>query len=143
MLGKAIAFASKIHELQKDSCGKPYILHPIRIMMKLAYTDDQELMSIAILHDVVEDCDEVSLQTLRDMGFSERVVTGVADLTRWASQTYEDHIERVSINPDARMIKLQDLKDNSDITRLKGLSKRDFDRMKKYQRAYVYLKEKQ
>ena len=141
MLGKAIALASKMHELQKDKGGKPYILHPIRIMMRLAHTDDQELMSIAILHDVVEDCEEVTLRSLMEMGFSDRVVTGVSDLTRWAGQTYEEYIERCALNPDARTIKLQDLKDNSDITRLKGLSKKDFDRMKKYQRAYVYLKD--
>ena len=140
MLGKAIAIAANAHAKQKDKAGKPYILHPIRVMTKL-YTDDQELMSIAILHDVVEDCAHITLETLRNHGFSERVVAGVGCLSRTKGEGYEEFIERCAINPDARKIKLQDLKDNSDITRLKGLSEKDFDCMKKYQRAYIYLKD--
>lgn len=54
MLGKAIAITSAVHQNQLDKGGHAYILHPIRIMMRLR-TDDEELMTIAILHDVVED----------------------------------------------------------------------------------------
>ena len=52
---------------------------------------------------------------------------------------YKDYIKAISFNADATKVKLADLKDNSDITRLKGLSKKDFDRMEKYHRSFVYL----
>ena len=39
----------------------------------------------------------------------------------------------------AKAIKLTDLEHNSKITRLKGLRKKDFDRLEKYHRAYTYL----
>jgi len=52
---------------------------------------------------------------------------------------YADYIRKISENNDARKIKLADLRDNSNITRLKGLSKKDFERMEKYHAAYTYL----
>lgn len=50
-------------------------------------------------------------------------------------------IKAISFNEDARLVKLADLKDNSDITRLKGLRKKDLERMEKYHRSYIYLSE--
>lgn len=137
MLGKAIALAAKIHEDQTDKAGKPYILHPIRMMMRLR-TEDEELMAIAILHDVVEDSN-ITLEELSKMGFSTRIVLGVDGLTRRTGEEYEAFIHRCALNPDSKIIKREDLRDNSDITRLKGLRKKDFDRMEKYHHAYVYL----
>ena len=43
------------------------------------------------------------------------------------------------MNPDAKRVKREDLRDNSDITRLKGLRKKDFDRLEKYSKAFIYL----
>jgi len=139
MLGKAIALASKTHELQKDKGGKAYILHPIRIMMRLR-TEDAELMQIAILHDVVEDAPDVSLNDLTVMGFSTRVTDALELLTHDRDVEYQDYVKAVASNYDATRVKLEDLRDNSDITRLKGLRKKDFDRMEKYHRAYLFLK---
>ena len=136
-LGKAIALAAKVHENQTDKGGKPYILHPIRMMMRLR-TDDEELMSIAILHDVVEDSD-ITVKDLYNMGFSDRVIFGVASLTRAVGEDYDTFIKRCAMCPDAKLIKREDLRDNSDITRLKGLRQKDFVRMEKYHRAFIYL----
>jgi len=140
MLGKAIAIAAEAHQEQKDRGGKPYILHPIRIMMGLN-TEDQELMSIAILHDVIEDSDW-TLEALKSQGFRERVLKGVLALTHIEGEEYEDYIERISRNKDAIRCKLGDLKDNSDITRLKGLSDKDLLRTRKYHKAFMFLKGK-
>ena len=137
MLGKAIALASEVHKEQTDKAGKPYILHPIRMMMRLR-TEDEELMAIAILHDVVEDS-TITLEDLAKMGFSSRILLGVEGLTRRGDEDYEAFIKRAALNPDSKRVKLEDLRDNSDITRLKGLRKKDFDRMEKYHKAYVYL----
>jgi len=140
-LGIAISTASKIHEKQQDRGGKAYILHPIRIMMRLR-TEDEELMSIAILHDAVEDSGgELTLNCLRELGFSERVVTGVEALTKRDGESYDDFIRRCAMNPDAKRVKREDIRDNSDVTRLKGLREKDFRRLEKYCKAYEYLKD--
>lgn len=139
MLGKAIAIASKVHETQKDKGGNAYILHPIRVMMRLR-TNDEELMQIAILHDVVEDSKEWTLERLREEGFSDRVITALTLLTHNPEESYEDYIKKIATNADSLRIKLEDLRDNSDITRLKGLCGKDFQRMEKYHRAYLFLK---
>lgn len=139
-LGTAIALASKIHQNQKDKGGNAYILHPIRIMLRLR-TDDEELMCIAILHDVVEDSNgEVTIEGLRSLGFSSRILNALTLLTHDPNEPYMDYIKRIATNPDAVRVKLEDLRDNSDISRLKDLSDKHFDRLKLYNQAYTFLK---
>ena len=52
LLEKALAIAVEAHRGQKDRAGKPYILHPLRVMGRVS-TEDEQI--VAILHDVVED----------------------------------------------------------------------------------------
>jgi len=137
MLGTAIAIAATCHVEQTDRGGKAYILHPLRMMMRLR-TDDEELMCIAVLHDCVEDC-EIDEDDLRTAGMTDRVIDGVLALSRHDDETYEEFIERCALNEDAKRVKLEDLRDNSDITRLKGLRQKDHDRVAKYHKAYVRL----
>jgi len=139
MLGEAIALASKIHQGQTDKGGKAYILHPLRVMNALNSTD-KDLCSIAVLHDCVEDSD-LTIEELKRLGFSVRVQAGVRALTHLPNEPYQEYIERVKCNADAKLIKLQDLRDNSDITRLKGVTERDLKRMEKYHKAWVFLTE--
>lgn len=134
MLATAIAFASTKHQDQLDKGGNPYILHPLRMMMRLR-TDDQELMAIAVLHDVVEDC-KVTYDQLRDIGMSERVIDGIKCLTKISGESYDQFVDRVLLNRDAMLVKREDLRDNSDITRLKGLTEKDKERINKYMIAY-------
>lgn len=137
MLGKAIALAAKAHEDQTDRGGHAYILHPLRMMMRLR-TSDEELMAIAVLHDVIEDTD-LMIGMLSSLGYSDRVVAGVDALTRKDGESYDHFIKRCATNPDAKLVKREDLRDNSDITRLKGLRQKDFERLEKYSRAFIYL----
>ena len=133
MLGTAIKLAATVHENQRDKGGNAYILHPMRIMMRLR-TVDEELMEIAILHDVVEDS-TITFTALQELGFSPRVLTALALLTHAPSEPYDDYIKRIATNKDATRVKLEDLRDNSDVTRLKGLREKDFKRLEKYARA--------
>lgn len=137
VLASAIALAASKHEDQIDKGGKAYILHPIRMMMRLR-TNDEELMAIAILHDVVEDSD-ITIGDLIALGYSIRIVAGVDALTRKDDETYDQFIKRCAQNRDAKLVKREDLRDNSDITRLKGLRQKDFERLEKYSRAFIYL----
>lgn len=134
VLATAIWFAALQHKHQLDKGGNAYILHPLRMMMRLR-TSDEQLMAIAVLHDVVEDCD-VSFDDLRDIGMPERVVEGVRALTKQQGETYEQFIDRLSSNRDALLVKREDLRDNSDLTRLKGITEKDVARMQRYMRAF-------
>jgi len=136
MLGKAIAITSEAFKDKVDRGGQPYILHCLRVMNDMP-KEDLELKSAAVMHDLIEDTDWNATK-LYEAGFSTRVVVAVMSMTH-INQSYEDYIRGISSNKDAVQIKLADLKDNSDITRLKGLTKKDFDRMEKYHKAYTYL----
>ena len=138
-LALAIQFASDRHAQQVDKGGKPYILHPLRVMMRLR-TNDEELMAIAVLHDVVEDCG-VTFYELRALGFSERIVRAVNLLTRRPGESYEYFIEQLAGNKDALRVKREDLRDNSDITRMRGIGEKDIARLQKYMRAFVRVEE--
>lgn len=137
ILAIAIKFASEKHVEQTDKGGKAYIIHPIRMMMRLR-TNDDELMAIAVLHDVVEDC-KVTFDDLKSIGMTDRVVDGVRALTKQSGETYEQFIERLSSNRDAMIVKREDLRDNSDITRLKGISDKDIARIEKYMNAFKLI----
>ena len=140
LLGTAIAIAAETHECQLDKGGNAYILHPMRVMQRLR-TADEELMQIAIMHDVIEDSDGLwTIEKLRDAGFSDRVVAALSFLTRDVNESYEEYIMAIAGNRDAILVKMEDLRDNSDVTRLKGLRAKDFERMAKYQKAYSFLK---
>lgn len=138
-LGHAIAIAATSHKDLRDKGGNAYILHPIRIMMRLR-TSDEDLMIMAIMHDVIEDDPEWTLERLKEEGFSQRVIDGLRVLTHLKEDSYEDYIRKVGTNADAIRVKLEDLRDNSDLSRLKGITQKDFDRVIKYQKAYTYLK---
>lgn len=140
MLAKAISITAKAFEDKKDKGGKPYILHCLRVMNGVDQKDE-ELMCIAVMHDLLEDCPEYTLHDLSAMGFSSRVCQGLLSLTHKKEVPYDDYIKGIALNKDARAVKLSDLTDNSNITRLKGLRKKDFDRMEKYHKAFVYLTE--
>jgi (p)ppGpp synthase/HD superfamily hydrolase len=137
MLSKAIRIAAEAFEDKVDKGGQPYILHCLYVMNQMP-EDDEELRCIAVMHDLVEDTSWTTGLLFYE-GFSERVIRGVYTLTHESWETYDDYIKRISANKDAVKVKLADLRHNSDITRIKGLTKKDFDRMEKYHRAYTYL----
>lgn len=142
MFGKAIFIAAREHLNQKDKGGHAYILHPMRVAMRLR-THDEELMSIAVLHDSIED-GKITFEDLRAEDFSTRVIGALQVLTHQKGESYDAYIDGMQYNHDALLVKREDLRDNSDITRLKGLTDKDFERVKKYQKAFVkvekYLK---
>lgn len=136
-LGKAIAIAAQAHQEQVDKAGAPYILHPLRMMLRM---HSETEMMVAILHDVVEDT-AWTLDTLRQAGFSDAVVQAVECLTHREHETYEEFIVRVSANVIASKVKLADLEDNMDIRRLRVVTDTDAQRLHKYHRAWLALRQ--
>lgn len=134
-LDAALAIAIQAHAGQVDKADRPYILHPLRLMFQMETEDE---MITAVLHDVVEDSD-MTLDELRQAGFSEEVVTAVAAVSRQDDETYEEFIRRLRPNALATKVKLADLTDNMDIRRLKTITPKDLARIEKYHHAWVAL----
>jgi len=137
MLGKAIEIAATAHAGQVDKGGRPYILHPLWVMDKVRHLGD-DYMIVAVLHDVVEDS-EWSFGDLIKEGFNQNVMYALSLLTHEPAVLYDDYIKAIATDSIAKAVKLRDLEHNTKITRLKGLRKKDFDRLEKYHRAYTYL----
>lgn len=139
MLGTMIFIASWYHEDQYDKAGEPYILHPLKVMYYLN-TKDEELQSIAIGHDLFEDTD-CDMAVLKFNGISNRVIEGIQCLTKLEGESYEAYKERVKSNKDAILVKMADLRHNSDLRRLKGVTEKDMERTNRYMEFYKELEE--
>ena len=100
----------------------------------------EDAMIVAVLHDLIEDCSEWTFELLQKEGFGLYIITLLNALTKKEGEEYMDYVKRTACYPITAAIKREDLKHNSDITRLKGRSKKDFDRLEKYAVAYEYLR---
>jgi (p)ppGpp synthase/HD superfamily hydrolase len=140
MLGKMLLLATTHHAGQFDRGGAPYILHPLKVMHYLK-TDDEELMCIALGHDVIEDT-SCTWADLRAAGLSERIIKGIEALTKMPGETYDEYKVRVLSSVDAMKVKLCDLRHNTDIRRLKGVTEKDLARVAKYHAFYLEIKSK-
>ena len=140
MLASALHLATNAHNGQFDKAGNPYILHPLKVMHYLK-SSDEELQCIALLHDVIEDT-RVTYIELGEAGMSLRVIEAVQALTKQKGYSYANYKEQVMKNRDAMLVKLADLRHNTDIRRLKGVTEKDMQRMAKYHVFYSELQEK-
>lgn len=134
----AILIAVEAHAGQMDKAGMPYILHPLKVMH---YTKSTEIavLCAAVLHDAIEDNKNMTYQYLRESGISEEVIAAIKVLTKVPGQTYDDYKAGFKSNRIARIVKKADLRHNSDIRRLKGISQKDIDRTVKYWEFFLEL----
>lgn len=138
-LESAIALAAMAHNGQVDKGGAPYILHPLRVMARVSLRGTHEAMA-AVLHDVPEDCPFLPVTTLWQMGYPVEVCDALEALTRKKDEDYAAYLERVDKNPIAVLVKLCDLEDNMEWSRLGPQpSEKDFERMARYEAAAVFL----
>ena len=140
MLSKMLLLATNAHDGQTDKAGKAYILHCLKVMHYLK-SDDEELQCIALGHDLIEDTD-VTYRQLHDLWFSNRVIEGIRALTKQRGQTYDEYKEQVFASEDAMRVKMCDLRHNSDIRRLKGVTDKDIARIRKYHQFYLEIQER-
>jgi (p)ppGpp synthase/HD superfamily hydrolase len=131
----AISIALNAHKGQLDKGGNPYILHPIAVMNRVESIEEK---IVAVLHDVIEDS-EVTLHHLRDHGFSEEIIDALSLLTRAEEESYEEFIRKTLKNPISRNVKIADIKENMNISRIKEPSERDYKRLEKYKEALEIL----
>jgi (p)ppGpp synthase/HD superfamily hydrolase len=102
-------------------------------------TDDEELQCVAVGHDLLEDTDTTEAE-LEALGFSQRVISAIQCLTKHEGMTEDFYRSAVKSNPDAVRVKIEDLRHNSDIRRLKGISPKDIERIVRYQEFYLELR---
>lgn len=131
MLEKAILLATNAHQGQRDKAGQPYILHPLRVMFS---TKSETERICAVLHDVIEDTD-LTLDDLRNEGFSEEVLSVLDALTKRENESYDDFISRILPNKLACRVKLADIADNMDLSRIENPTEKDYQRVEKYRKA--------
>jgi (p)ppGpp synthase/HD superfamily hydrolase len=134
-LQRAIEIATKAHAGQVDKAGKAYIGHPLRVM-EMGKSEDEKI--IGVLHDVIEDT-PLTIDDIAKEGFSTEIIDALQCVTKLHNETYAHFISRVLTNTLAIKVKINDLKDNMDITRLSKITDKDLERIRKYQRAYNRL----
>lgn len=132
---KAMKIAFEVHKDQVDKSGLPYIYHPFHIAEQMK---DEVTICTAFLHDAVEDGD-ITFKDLVKEGFPSDVIDALMLLTHEKSVPYMDYIKEISSNHIATVVKLADLKHNSDLTRLDMVDDKAIKRAEKYREAIEIL----
>lgn len=134
---KAMKLCFKAHKEQVDKSGIPYVFHPIHLAEQM---EDEDTTVVALLHDVIEDT-EYTIKDLEDMGFNQNVTAAISLMTHAEGVPYMDYVAQIKENPIAKIVKLADLKHNSDISRLDTVDAKVMARVEKYAKAIQLLSE--
>ena len=150
-LERAVQIAAQVHAGARDKGGSPYLLHPLRVMLRL---QDPVAQIVAMLHDVLEDGGpEWSCERLSGEGFGEEVLQALRAVTKTADKQdqfadspdakvarYLVIVRRAKARPVGCLVKLADPEDNLDTSRLpQPLSAKDEFRLSKYRVARELL----
>ena len=135
LLAKAIDISYYAHKGQFDKAGNPYVSHPIYVAGKMKTNDE---IIVALLHDVIEDTD-LTLDYLIEEGYPDNIIKAIDAITRRPEEDYGHYIKRVKENPLAKCIKIEDLKHNMDLRRIKNPTDSDFQRVERYRLAMEIL----
>jgi len=125
-----------------DKAGSPYILHCLKVM-HYSRSEDEEVQCICLGHDIIEDIFTGNIDNgvmfLKMHGFTHRIINGIVCMTKVPGETYEQYKAKVGSNPDSVIAKKADLRHNSDIKRLKGVTPKDIARTIRYHEFYQEL----
>ncbi|OJU91117.1 MAG: guanosine-3',5'-bis(diphosphate) 3'-pyrophosphohydrolase, partial [Acinetobacter sp. 38-8] len=108
-----------------------YILHPLRVMLNVPTIEHK---IVAVLHDILEDT-ETTIEDLYQFGFQEHIIDAIVALTKKQGETRLEAALRARQNPIARVVKLADINDNMDLSRIQSPTVKDFERLKEYQQV--------
>lgn len=134
-LAKAIDLATQRHDGQYDKAGQDYILHPLRVMQKL---DSEQTQIVAVLHDILEDT-TTTVEELQILGFSDEIIEAICALTKQEHENRFQAAQRTVRNRIACSVKLADVSDNMDLSRLAIISKKDLKRQQQYRKVHAIL----
>ena len=141
-VNKARALVEELFDGVTDKGGKPYVEHCIRVAEKLPHDAPEDAVCAALLHDVIEDCPGYNAVKLLALGFSERTVSLVQNLSRPPGLTYMDWVCEIAASGDEWLIriKLADNADNSDTARIAVLPPEQRGIIRRYERARAVLR---
>lgn len=129
---RAKDLAYRAHAGQVDKAGRPYIEHVARVAAAVRGDDDAE--AVEWLHDVVEDHPDFVHEVIHS--FPHEVLLAAFELDRHTCGTEHMYYACVRTNPLALRVKLADIADNSDESRLSLLDEKTAARLRrKYARA--------
>ncbi|MBX3658175.1 MAG: HD domain-containing protein [Ramlibacter sp.] len=134
-LERAIALAAEAHAGQTDKANQPYILHPLRVMLRVHGTSER---IAAVLHDVVEDS-TVTIPRLAEEGFSADILAAIEALTKKPGESRLQAAVRAAADPIARVVKLADNTENSDLSRIPEPTPKDYARLEEYKAVRAIL----
>lgn len=134
-LERAISLAADAHAGQVDKAGQPYILHPLRVMLRVD-TDEERIA--AVLHDIVEDT-PITLEHLAQEGFSDAILKAVEALTKLPGENRLEAAARAAENKIACAVKLADNTENMDLRRIANPTEKDYARLKEYESVRALL----
>lgn len=134
LLKAAEELARRAHKGQKDKSGEDYFGHVSRVSGRC---ESMEAKIVGMLHDTVEDTD-VTVEEIRG-NFGDRVADAVFAMTHQDGEEWWDYIARVEKNPISRQVKISDLIDNSNLSRLKKVTLTDVRRQEKYNKTLQRL----
>ena len=134
---KAMRISFESHKNQTDKNNIPCIYHPIHLAEQMT---DEDSICVALLHDVVEDTD-ITFEDLEKEGFSKDIIDALRLMTHDESVPYMEYIKLIKTNSIATVVKLADLKHNSDLTRLDVVDEKATKRAEKYKTAIELLLE--
>ena len=137
MTKKALKLCFDAHRDQTDKSGMPYVFHPFHLAEQMP---DEATTVVALLHDVVEDT-EYTLEDLAKMGFSSDVIEAISLMTHSPNVPYMEYVAEIKANKIARIVKLADLRHNSDASRLDCVTPYDEERAEKYKKAIELLED--
>ena len=135
MTKKALKLSFEAHKDQVDKSGIPYVYPPYHLAEQMT---DENTTIVALLHDVAEDTD-ITVEDIRKMGFSEKICEALSLMTHDKNVSYMEYVKKLKSNPIAKVVKLADLKHNSDLTRLDAADEKALKRVEKYKRAMEEL----
>jgi len=136
LVARARKIAEAAHAGQVDKASAPYFAHPARVAAALG---DPEARCAAYLHDVVEDCPGWTLARLAEEGMPPEVLAAVDALTKRDGEDNEAYLSRVLADPLAVRVKIADLRDNMDLSRIARPTGKDYARLEKYKRMLPRL----
>lgn len=131
----ALKLCFDAHKEQVDKSGMPYVFHPFHLAEKM---QDEDTTVVALLHDVVEDTN-YTIDDLRKMGFSEKILKAILLMTHDKNVPYMEYVEQIKQNPIAAAVKRADLMHNSDLSRLDVIDEKALKRAEKYKQAIEIL----
>jgi GTP pyrophosphokinase len=111
---KAIQVATELHDGQVRKSGGQYIEHPIYVAHTLVSLKlyDEALLTAAILHDVVEDCNISTNDLVMKYGFSSEVASIVSLLSKQPGESTDVYYTAISYNVKSALIKIADRSHN-------------------------------